>query len=289
MVEEQGSSAAWHEVLEMLKRIKSAILALPVVIAMLWLGGAYLVALIGIVAVMASIEYAKLVRTRGLGNDVLISSLFSFLYVADAFIFGGANAMPLTMVLLIACLTLPVLEGSPEGAIAGTAGTLFPSIYFGWTLSHAVLLRESLPGKEGFYLTILVLALVWIHDTAALLAGLATGGSIKLAPKVSPKKSLQGSIGGFISLVAIMMVAYPALSSKQMLPELSLPQRWILIFAASFCCNYGDLAESALKRDGGVKDSGRFLPGHGGFMDRTDSLLMFVPVSYWLFKTFLGW
>ncbi|HPU96301.1 MAG TPA: phosphatidate cytidylyltransferase, partial [Bacillota bacterium] len=190
---------------------------------------------------------------------------------------------------LVVAVSLPVLKGDPDGALSKTAGMLFAPLYFGWTLSHAILLRATDVGSGGFILTLSVLGIVWVHDTMALLAGMASGGKTKLAPMISPKKSLEGSIGGALSMIAVMFLVYPLLSSRGYVPEIGPWQKAAFIVAAIICCNYGDLAESALKRDGGVKDSGKFLPGHGGFMDRIDSLLLFVPVSYWLFKLFLGW
>lgn len=273
----------------MLDRIKSALLAIPPVLLLLWLGGPYLLVLITFVVVMANVEYGRLASAKGILHNTWLSTAISILYLVDAAIFNGTYALPITGIALIVAVSLPVLNGDPSGALQRTSGMLFAPLYFGWTLSHAILLRATDGGIKGFILTLAVLGIVWIHDTMALLAGIASGGRTKLAPKISPKKSLEGSIGGALSMVAVMYLVYPLLSSRGYLPEIGGWQKAAFVLFEIICCNYGDLAESALKRDGGVKDSGRFLPGHGGFMDRIDSLLLFVPAAYWLFKIFLGW
>jgi phosphatidate cytidylyltransferase len=271
----------------MKKRITSALIALPAVLLLIWLGGIYGAFLISVVVVMANLEYSKLAIGRGIPHSSIIAVGFSLAFVADAFLFSGANALPIMGGAIMSSLVWPVLRGDPEGSIAGTASTVFATLYFGWTLSHAVLLRNVEPSLNGFVMLLSMLGLVWVHDSAALVFGIALKGKIKLAPKVSPKKSLEGSIGGLISLVLLMWFAYPALSSMGLLPVLTGVQRGLLVLMAVISCNYGDLAESALKRDVGIKDSGKFLPGHGGFMDRIDSLLFFIPISYWFFKMLL--
>lgn len=273
----------------MKKRIISAAVALPIVLVLLWLGGYYTMLLIMAVAVMANLEYGKLCKRKGMEHSDAAAIAFSLMYIADAGLTGGDYALPVTAGLIAFAVSLPVLKGNPEGSIPRSATTVFAPLYFGWTLSHAIMLRAAFEGLNGFIFALSILAMVWLHDTAALLVGMASGGRTKLAPRISPKKSVEGSIGGLMMLIILIYFVYPRMSVAGMLPEISLMQQIILVIVAALCCNYGDLGESALKRDIGVKDSGKFLPGHGGFMDRIDSLLLFVPAAYWLFKAFLGW
>lgn len=273
----------------MLKRIISAAVALPIVLVLLWLGGYYTMFLIMAVAVMANLEYGRLCRRKGLEHTDAAAIAFSLLYIADAGLTGSAYALPITALLIALAVSIPVLRGNPVGSIPSSAATVFAPLYFGWTLSHAILLRSVYDGINGFIFVLAILAIVWLHDTAALLVGIASGGRTKLAPLISPKKSLEGSIGGLLMLIALIFFAYPRASYAGLLPEITFVQQAVLVIVAALCCNYGDLGESALKRDIGVKDSGKFLPGHGGFMDRIDSLLLFVPAAYWLFKAFFGW
>ncbi|MBP7110856.1 MAG: phosphatidate cytidylyltransferase [Firmicutes bacterium] len=273
----------------MLKRIVSAAVALPIVLILLWLGGYYTMGLIMAVAVMANLEYGRLCRRKGVEHLDAVAILFSLLYIADAGFTGSEYALPITALLIAIAVSMPVLKGNPIGSIPSSAAAVFAPLYFGWTLSHAILLRSAYDGINGFLLVLAILAIVWLHDTAALLVGMASGGRTKLAPLVSPKKSLEGSIGGLLMLIALIFFAYPIAADAGMLPGINFAQKAVLVIIAALCCNYGDLGESALKRDIGVKDSGKFLPGHGGFMDRIDSLLLFVPAAYWLFKHFLGW
>lgn len=268
----------------MLKRTVSALIALPGVIFLLWLGGIWTTLLIVAVSVMANLEYSRMARDKGMAHCPVIAIGISTAYIADAYLNAGAYASFITVLLLVLAMMRPVLIGDPKGALAGTASTTFSPLYLGWSLSHAILLRASSDGAAGFTLVLSLLGLVWLHDTAALLFGIATGGRHKIAPGISPKKSLEGSLGGLITLIALVAFAYPALEARGLLPSIGLQGKALLVISCAICCNYGDLGESALKRDDGLKDSGTFLPGHGGYMDRIDSLLLFVPVSFWLLR-----
>lgn len=268
----------------MLKRTVSALIALPGVIFLLWLGGIWTALLIAAVSVMANLEYSRMARDKGMAHCPIIAIGISVAYISDAYFNSGAYASFITVILLVLAMMRPVLLGEPKGSLAGTASTTFSPLYLGWSLSHAVLLRASSDGASGFALVLSLLGLVWLHDTAALIFGIATGGRHKLAPAISPKKSLEGSIGGLITLIALVAFAYPPLEAVGLLPQIGLMGKVLLVVSCAICCNYGDLGESALKRDDGLKDSGTFLPGHGGYLDRIDSLLLFVPVSFWLLR-----
>lgn len=268
----------------MLKRTVSALIALPAVIFLLWLGGAWTALLVLAVSVMANLEYSRMARDKGMAHCPVIAIGISVAYIADAYFTEGSYASFITVVLLVLAMMRPVILGEPKGALAGTASTTFSPLYLGWSLSHAILLRGSSDGAGGFFLVLSLLGLVWMHDTAALCFGIATGGRHKIAPNISPKKSLEGSLGGFLTLIALVMFAYPVFEARGLLPHIGDAGKALLVISCAICCNYGDLGESALKRDDGLKDSGTFLPGHGGYLDRIDSLLLFVPVSFWLLR-----
>ncbi|MGI6657992.1 MAG: phosphatidate cytidylyltransferase [Dethiobacteraceae bacterium] len=120
-----------------------------------------------------------------------------------------------------------------------------------------------------------IIATTWASDTGAYACGL-TLGRHKLLPAVSPKKSVEGAVGGLLFAAVVMSVCFAPLL------KLSRPTALLLGAVISLAGQCGDLAESALKRWGNTKDSGRFLPGHGGVLDRLDSLLFAVPVGYFL-------
>ncbi|MCR3922481.1 MAG: phosphatidate cytidylyltransferase, partial [Firmicutes bacterium] len=128
---------------------------------------------------------------------------------------------------------------------------------------------------NGFMLLLSVFLTIWASDTGAYLCGITLGRN-KLMPAVSPKKSVEGALGGLLFAAIIMLMMAPYLTLH----------RFTAVFVGlglSILGQCGDLAESALKRWGNSKDSGIFLPGHGGVLDRLDSLLFAVPVAYYLF------
>jgi phosphatidate cytidylyltransferase len=183
-------------------------------------------------------------------------------------------------------------------ALASISGTFFGVFYVGWLLSHAVLLRDfhriatskwgpeatsRLDPDSGAFLLIFTLAAVVLCDAGAYFAGRAWGRR-KLAPKISPGKTVEGALGG----VAAGTVA--ALLCKGTFdvfwPELSRGMPWLLAGAFGLVLSVagmiGDLVESLLKRDAALKDAGHLLPGMGGVLDRIDSALLAIPVMYYL-------
>ncbi len=157
-------------------------------------------------------------------------------------------------------------------ALTDSAVLLFGVLYVGLTLSHLVLLREL---EDGVLLVFMLLLVTWGGDTGAYLAGKAFGRH-KLAPAISPNKTVEGLCGGLLFAVMGAM-----LSQLWFLPSFSLAEAVVLGLVLGGAGVIGDLAESAMKRSAGVKDSGHLLPGHGGVLDRIDSLLFTAPTFYY--------
>ncbi|HEX9093908.1 MAG TPA: phosphatidate cytidylyltransferase [Coriobacteriia bacterium] len=154
-----------------------------------------------------------------------------------------------------------------------TSATVFGAVYVGFTLTHLVLMRELDSGTEFVLATLIS---VWVNDTFAYAIG-SPFGHHKLAPTVSPKKSWEGLVAGTVGTIAVW-VALPAFA------QTALPAWWLGLtgLAVAVAAVLGDLAESRLKREVGVKDSGRLLPGHGGFLDRFDSMIMVSVVAFYM-------
>lgn len=150
-------------------------------------------------------------------------------------------------------------------------------VYIPCLLSYLVLIRNS---NEGIVWVFLLLVLVFAGDTGAFYAGSYTGRH-KLCPKVSPGKTIEGSVGG---LAATLLAG--VLFKHFFLVHLSSVLCIIFFICISFVAQAGDLFESVLKRKGGIKDSGSILPGHGGILDRIDGLLFAAPVAY-IFKVYI--
>ncbi|MGH7217069.1 MAG: phosphatidate cytidylyltransferase [Nitrospiraceae bacterium] len=181
--------------------------------------------------------------------------------------------VPILLVALIGITSVPLLSRvSLEQSLRDSAVTLFGVLYLGLTLGTLSMTR-LLP--QGEWLIFFLLLVTWASDTGAYYVGTLFGRH-RLAPTISPKKTVEGLVGGFFSAI---IVAYAA--RWWFLPELSSLDCLILATLLTITGLWGDLAESAMKRSAGMKDSGGILPGHGGMLDRLDSLLFTAPVFYY--------
>jgi phosphatidate cytidylyltransferase len=162
-------------------------------------------------------------------------------------------------------------------------------LYTGGLLSFGYVLREhpyAVGDRAGTALLTFPLVLTWASDIGAYFVGRAVGGR-KLIPSVSPAKTVSGALGGVAATVigAWLYVRF-ALAPVAML-TMTLPATIVFGIVISIAAQIGDLTESLLKREAGVKDSSRLIPGHGGLLDRLDSLLFVLPVAYLLFAWLL--
>lgn len=156
--------------------------------------------------------------------------------------------------------------------LAAAGATVLGVVYVGGLLSHLVLLRGVGAGQE---LTLLAIVGTWLTDTGAFFVGRSLGGR-RLVPALSPGKTVSGAIGGWVAgflgvlLTSVFLLAIP------------LPKAALLAAVVPIAAQLGDLLESSLKREAGVKDSGKLLPGHGGVLDRFDSLMLVAPAVYYI-------
>jgi phosphatidate cytidylyltransferase len=190
---------------------------------------------------------------------------------------------------LLAVLALAMRARGPQGRpLPAVAVTVFGALYASALPSFLIAIRHGAhAGVKSWPLAILgllPLALTWICDTAAMAAGHAIGGP-KLAPVLSPHKTWAGAIGGFAGAVAGAV-----LLGGWVLPRVGLPlgvlQLALVGGVVGVVAQVGDVAESLLKREVGVKDSSHLIPGHGGVLDRLDSLYFVIPVAAGLFRVF---
>ena len=170
-------------------------------------------------------------------------------------------------------IEIPLLDSLRQGAIVLTG-----MLYIGLTLSYLVMTR-LLP--QGESLLIFLLLVTWVADTGAYYVGTLYGRRA-LAPRISPKKTVEGLAGGLIGATIAAFVA-----RWSFLPEFSIVDTLVLAVVLTLAGLWGDLVESAIKRSAGAKDSGGLLPGHGGMLDRLDSLLFTAPAFYY-YVTFMG-
>jgi phosphatidate cytidylyltransferase len=162
---------------------------------------------------------------------------------------------------------------------ADTAMTVFGAVYTGFLLAYLVLIRRF---DNGLLLSIAVVFSVWAADMGAYFIGSLLGRH-KMAPLISPKKSWEGTAAGALFAVGIWALV-PLVPTTALTP--GAPMMWGLALltgaAVALSSVIGDLAESRMKREAGIKDSGNSLPGHGGFLDRLDSLILVCLVAYWV-------
>jgi len=181
--------------------------------------------------------------------------------------------VPTLLATLVGIISVPILSRSPlEQSLRDGAMTMFGVLYLGLTLGTLSMTR-LLP--LGEWLIFFLLLVTWASDTGAYLVGTLYGRH-RLAPTISPKKTVEGLVGG---LIAAIIAGYAA--RWWFLPELSGLDCLILATLLTITGLWGDLTESAMKRSVGMKDSGGILPGHGGMLDRLDSLLFTAPVFYY--------
>jgi phosphatidate cytidylyltransferase len=187
---------------------------------------------------------------------------------------------PLVAAAVIVPLMAMFRRDRPEAMFDAVQATLAPIVVVGLGLAHCVALR-GIPGEDGPDLLLLALVCVTFADTGAYYVGSAFGKR-RLAPTISPKKSWEGALGGLVFSIVGAFVGH--LWFFQILPWIHAVVLGVLLAVAGMV---GDLAESLMKRASGVKDSSGLLPGHGGVLDRVDSMIVAAPVLYYYWRIFL--
>lgn len=262
-------------------RLVSGAVLLLVAVSVVWLAPALLfLAFAEALLLIAVVEYAGLARASGLAVPAVAAGAASALTCA-AFarvVSGGLATIPLDVVLMSALvalggLTIARWEGG-RGALGAAAAALLPALYLGLPIGAMVAIREA-RGREALLLLMLT---VFVSDTAQYYTGRAFGRHA-LAAAISPKKTIEGALGGFV-FGGLLLGAVGA----WWLPAVPLPLRAALGMTVVALGITGDLFESMLKRSAGVKDSSSLIPGHGGMLDRIDALLFAAPVYYIVLK-----
>jgi phosphatidate cytidylyltransferase len=260
----------------MRQRIIGAFLLLPL-LAIVWFGNSWAFALLaGVVALLGIREFYNMVARIDGQPIFFLGFLFTSLFIANAYFHPYFN-YTYTAPLFAAAVFIPLiwlLFRFPKGeAFIYWAWILAGMLYMGWMLSYYVALRGLDQGKEWVFLVLLSTSAC---DTAAFFVGRAWGRR-PLAPTISPAKTWEGAIGGFIAAPAAALILYTVLDiAEPGYVHIILIGCLIGIFA-----QLGDLAESMLKRKAGVKDAGRLIPGHGGVLDRIDSLVFTGIIAYY--------
>lgn len=253
----------------LLSRLLVAAVLLPVVLGAVWLGGWWLAALAVAGGLIAVHELSVMARTL---RPLVLAAFAGLAATLVGAHLGGADWLLAGIMATLALSFLVFLVSSArQSATSAFAITVFAVVWIGGGLGHLLLVRD-IP-DDGRLLIFVVLLTVFADDTAAYVVGRAIGRH-KLAPAISPGKSVEGFLGGTVAAVA---VAFFALYDQGVL---EIWESLVLGLVVALASTLGDLFESAVKRDLGVKDSGRILAGHGGVLDRVDSLLWAGPAAF---------
>ena len=278
---------------ELARRAVVAVIGAPIALGIIWLGGAPLATLAGALAGIAAWEYYRIARDGGSTPmsvvGIVLSAMIPLAVHAQQL---GVFAVPLVIWILVPLFVLALtiwtrgVDGKPLGA---AATTVFGALYTGGTLSYLYALRYfgyAVGDTAGALVVIMPVVLTWASDTGAYFTGRMLGGP-KLIPSVSPAKTVSGAIGAVVATVGACAAFVHFLLKPQ--AQLAFSPTGLIIFAVciSVTAQIGDLTESLLKREAGVKDSGTLIPGHGGVLDRLDSLFFVLPVSYALYYALL--
>ena len=276
------------------QRIAFAVVAIPLAVALVWWGGWPLAGVLALVGVLGAREVYGLARRQGIDAvDGMGLAAAAVIPLATYWVKGSETrwAEPTiyaAALWLLGLLVAAMRRGPERRPLATVSVTAFGALYASALPSFVIAIRHGAnAGVKSWPLAALVLlplALTWICDTAAMAAGNAFGGP-KLAPVLSPNKTWAGAIAGFVAAVV-----FAVLLGGWVLPRVGLSLdagRLVLVGAAvGLVAQVGDVAESLFKREVQVKDSSNLIPGHGGVLDRFDSLYFVLPVSAGLFRLF---
>lgn len=233
--------------------------------------------LLGLVIVAAG-ELFRLLRRRGMRPLPLVG--FAGIIAAFVVAYRYGERAPIVLPGVVAgVLGLTFLgmlaRRQRHGSAMGVASTLLAVVYLGVLGSYIVVLRRS---PDGFSLTLVFGLMAVLHDAGAYFAGI-TLGRRRMAPTVSPDKTWEGWFGGTLAAFAVAVVAALALD-----PPFTWASALVLAVLVSAAAPLGDLSESVLKRDAGAKDAGKILPGHGGVLDRIDSVVFSAPIFFYAYR-----
>jgi len=255
------------------KRLITALWGIPLLIVIIWFGGepgfTILVAIWGVLAVF---EFYRMVAAAKVPPLTYFGLIWTLLFILSPhFNYDALIPLLLTSAVILSLIWL-LLRRQKEGAFIGWAWTIAGILYVGWLLSYLVALRGLDAGRDWVFFALFT---TFGSDTAAFFAGRALGRH-HLAPSISPGKTWEGAIAGVFGAIIVSLLLVALLS----LP-LGYGQAIFLGLIVSTFGQLGDLVESLLKRNMGVKESGKLIPGHGGVLDRMDSVVFAGIVVYY--------
>jgi len=266
------------------KRVITALVGLPFLITVIWFGEPWFTTLVAIWGLLAAFEFYRMVTASKVSPLTYFGLIWTLLFICSrnsellSILRPHLDLNLLTPLLLTSAVILPLiwllLRRQKEGAFTGWVWTIGEILYIGWLLSHFVALRSLDDGRNWVFLALFT---TFASDTAAFFIGRALGKH-HLAPHISPHKTWEGAVAGVLGAVIVSLLF--TMPTPFHLP-LAYWQAILLGLLVSILGQLGDLVESLLKRNMGMKESGKLLPGHGGFLDRIDSVVFAGIVVYY--------
>ena len=251
-------------------RIISALVGLPILLLFIYLGGAPFAVMVGVLATIGTFEFYRMTKEKN-QQFLLIPVLLGVWAMLAGSYLGWENWTAIGILITFCIVFTYAVFTFPEFNVDSIAVNFLGLIYIGWSMAHLIAF-DGLP--DGRLLVLYLFVAIWSSDSGAYFIGRFMGKN-KLCPKVSPKKTREGSIGGILTTCVLLVL----LNSYFKL----LPMSAVLVIAVfvSIIGQVGDLIESIIKRYYGVKDAGKLIPGHGGILDRFDSVMLAAPVMYY--------
>lgn len=269
----------------MLSRIGVAIVGIPLLVWILYYGGIPLLILVDAIILVGAYEFFRMAEMGGRKPHKLLGMAIAFLipnmvYLKEINVLNAGMDLAIVLGLLV-LITTRVFQNKIENASVEIGETLIGAMYPAVLFSHCIMI-SFLPNGGKWLLAVQIM--VWVCDSFAYFTGIALGRKIfnRGFNSISPKKSIEGALGGiFFTIIALKLM-----DKYLVLTENGMNIFVLIIFGVfiSIVAQIGDLGESMFKREFKVKDSGTMLKGHGGILDRFDSLLFVAPVIYYLLK-----
>ena len=267
-------------------RLLASAIFLPCLYIIVRRGGLYFLALIDMLILVGLWEFYKMMEAKGLRPYKSIGILSGLALSWYIYFQQGIYANFFLSIVFVAVTALELVRKEKGHAVYHISVTIFGVFYVAWLGSHLVLLRElphlgGLDYRLGASFVFLAFVLTWCYDTGAYTVGRLIGRH-HIFPGISPGKTAEGVAGGIVFAVAGTLIARVIFAGY-----LSPAQAVVLAVVFSVIGQLGDLVESMIKRDANIKDASAAIPGHGGALDRFDSLLFTAPLMYYFFRYFI--
>lgn len=274
------------------QRVLSALFLIPIIFVSIWFGDPWFSVVVAVAALLGVVEFYGMFTQKRWQPLTLFGTLWTLFFIFNAhymYSYGSetrqllATSALVTSAVILSLLCSLFLRSSGDRVLFGWAWSLAGVLYMGWLLSHWILLMNS--GEwVGRDWVLLALLSTFAFDTTAYFVGRAFGKH-KMAPTISPGKTWEGAIGGLAGAIAAVIILALILHTPL---DIGYGKLVFIGFAVGVFAQIGDLAESMLKRSTGLKQSGDLIPGHGGILDRLDSIVFTGVVVYYCLRWFIG-